>query len=55
MAETKLVALIGYAAPNDIAKARAAGFDAHVSKPPKLEALERALELEADRGTPTRS
>ncbi|HEY3355071.1 MAG TPA: response regulator, partial [Polyangia bacterium] len=44
-----LVALTGYAAPDDLARAQAAGFDAHVAKPPSLETLERIL---ARAGTP---
>jgi PAS domain S-box-containing protein len=39
----RLVALTGYAGPGDVARARAAGFDAHLGKPPSLEALEREL------------
>ncbi|WP_242343370.1 ATP-binding protein [Anaeromyxobacter terrae] len=38
-----LIALTGYAQPEDVAKARAAGFDAHLAKPPSIEALERVL------------
>jgi two-component system CheB/CheR fusion protein len=38
-----LVALTGYARPEDVAKARAAGFDAHLAKPPDVEALEGLL------------
>jgi CheY-like chemotaxis protein len=36
---TRLVALSGYARPEDKKRAREAGFDAHVAKPPELEAL----------------
>jgi signal transduction histidine kinase/ActR/RegA family two-component response regulator len=39
-----LVALSGYAAPADVAKAKEAGFDAHLAKPPSMEAIERVLE-----------
>jgi PAS domain S-box-containing protein len=35
-----LVAMTGYAAPEDLERARAAGFDRHVAKPPTLEKLE---------------
>jgi len=42
-----LVALTGYALPEDIAKATAAGFDQHLAKPPSMEKLEQVL---ADRG-----
>ncbi|MGC4116813.1 MAG: PAS domain-containing protein [Myxococcales bacterium] len=38
-----LVALTGYARPEDQQKARESGFDAHLSKPPDLAALERVL------------
>jgi CheY-like chemotaxis protein len=37
--DTRLVALSGYAAPEDVARARQAGFDAHLAKPPNLEVL----------------
>lgn len=39
----RLVALTGYAQPEDRARTRAAGFTAHLSKPPDLAALERLL------------
>ncbi|MCW5893058.1 MAG: response regulator [bacterium] len=39
----QLVALTGYAQPEDRARTRAAGFTAHLSKPPDLDALERLL------------
>ncbi|WP_437895333.1 chemotaxis protein CheB [Sorangium sp. So ce124] len=38
-----LVALSGYAAAEDVAMARAAGFDAHLAKPAGIEALEGVL------------
>jgi signal transduction histidine kinase/ActR/RegA family two-component response regulator len=38
-----LVALTGYAQPDDATRARAAGFDAHLAKPVSMEALERVL------------
>lgn len=38
-----LIALSGYAAPEDVAKARAAGFDRHLKKPAGLDAIEAAL------------
>jgi PAS domain S-box-containing protein len=41
---TRLVALSGYAQPEDRQRARDAGFDAHVAKPPDLDELERQLE-----------
>jgi signal transduction histidine kinase len=40
---TRLVALTGYAAPSDVARAEAAGFDGHIAKPPSLEAIEQEL------------
>jgi two-component system CheB/CheR fusion protein len=42
--ETFLVALTGYAAPEDLAKAHAAGFDHHLAKPPSLEQIEALME-----------
>jgi CheY-like chemotaxis protein len=39
-----LVAVSGYAQPEDVAMAKEAGFDAHLAKPPSIDALERALE-----------
>ena len=38
-----LVALTGYASPDDIARSREAGFDRHLAKPPNIEALERVV------------
>jgi two-component system CheB/CheR fusion protein len=40
---TRLVALSGYALPEDRERARQAGFDAHLAKPPDVGALMRAL------------
>ncbi len=40
----RLVALSGYAQREDLERALAAGFDAHLAKPARLEALEAALE-----------
>lgn len=40
---TYLVAVTGYAQPEDRQRAAAAGFDAHFAKPPDLDALERLL------------
>jgi PAS domain S-box-containing protein len=37
--QSLLVALTGYATPEDVARARAAGFDAHLAKPPDLARL----------------
>jgi PAS domain S-box-containing protein len=36
---TRLIALSGYTRPEDRARARDAGFDAHIAKPPDLDAL----------------
>lgn len=38
-----LVALSGYAASEDVARAKAAGFDKHLAKPPALDALDRLV------------
>ncbi len=40
---TFLVALTGYAQPEDLTKAQSAGFDRHIAKPPNLEKLEQIL------------
>jgi CheY-like chemotaxis protein len=37
------VALTGYALPEDLAKAKEAGFDRHLAKPPNLEQLSEVL------------
>jgi CheY-like chemotaxis protein len=42
LASCRLVALTGYALPEDVARAKAAGFDDHLAKPPSVERL-RAL------------
>jgi two-component system CheB/CheR fusion protein len=39
----RLIALTGYAMPEDVERATDAGFDAHVSKPPALDDLNRLL------------
>jgi CheY-like chemotaxis protein len=49
-----LVAMSGYAAPEDLQRAREAGFDRHVAKPATLEGLE-ALFAEAPARTMGRS
>jgi CheY-like chemotaxis protein len=41
--ETFLVALSGYAQDEDVAAARAAGFDAHLAKPASLDKVQRVL------------
>jgi CheY-like chemotaxis protein len=38
-----LVALTGYALPDDLQRASEAGFDAHLAKPPPLERIETLL------------
>jgi PAS domain S-box-containing protein len=43
LADIALVALTGYARPDDVTKARAAGFDAHLAKPVSLADLERVV------------
>jgi PAS domain S-box-containing protein len=40
---TVLVALSGYAMPEDVNKSYDAGFDQHIAKPPKLSSLEEVL------------
>jgi two-component system CheB/CheR fusion protein len=40
---TCLVALSGYALPEDLQQAREAGFERHLSKPPSMEKLEEVL------------
>jgi CheY-like chemotaxis protein len=40
---TRLIALSGYAQPEDRERALQAGFDAHLAKPPDPEALSRML------------
>jgi CheY-like chemotaxis protein len=40
---TRLIALSGYARPEDKRRAKEAGFDAHISKPPELEELTEML------------
>jgi two-component system CheB/CheR fusion protein len=40
---TRLIALSGYARPEDKERAKKAGFDAHVAKPPKVEELNELL------------
>ncbi len=45
----RLVALTGYGQAEDIARTRAAGFDAHLVKPVDFEALERAIVPEASK------
>jgi two-component system CheB/CheR fusion protein len=40
---TLLVALTGYALPDDLRRAREAGFDAHLAKPARLEEIEAIL------------
>lgn len=35
--------MTGYALPNDRAKARAAGFDQHLAKPPVIEKLREVI------------
>jgi CheY-like chemotaxis protein len=44
-----LVALTGYAGPDDVERALAAGFDLHLAKPPDLVSLEKVLAELAER------
>jgi CheY-like chemotaxis protein len=41
--DVRLVAVSGYAQPDDVARAAEAGFDAHVAKPPDPERIEEVL------------
>ncbi len=41
--DARLIALTGYALPDDLKKALEAGFEAHLAKPPKLEELSALL------------
>jgi len=50
----RLVALTGYARPDDVRKAKEAGFDAHVPKPPDIDLLERELTVTSSGHCPTR-
>ena len=43
LSQVVLVAVSGYAQPEDVAMATEAGFDAHLAKPPSIDALERVL------------
>ena len=43
LSATTLVALTGYASPEDLAKSQEAGFDFHLAKPPSIEAIEQVL------------
>jgi CheY-like chemotaxis protein len=42
---TYLVALSGYALPEDLQRAAEAGFDKHLAKPANLESLEQTIAL----------
>jgi PAS domain S-box-containing protein len=53
LGDVGLIAVSGYAQPEDVAAAKAAGFELHLAKPPSLEALERAL-AEVGRSPDTR-
>ncbi|MFO7567902.1 MAG: ATP-binding protein [Enhygromyxa sp.] len=43
LAQTSLIALTGYALPEDQEKARQAGFDGHLAKPPSMLELQRLI------------
>ena len=45
----RLIALTGYASPDDVAKAGRSGFDAHLAKPVKVETLQDMLAREEPR------
>ena len=42
--KVQLIALTGYALPQDVAKAKEAGFDEHLAKPPSMEKLVEVLQ-----------
>ena len=44
LSRVSLIALSGYAQPQDLAQAKEAGFDAHLAKPFKVEALLKLIE-----------
>jgi two-component system CheB/CheR fusion protein len=46
-----LVALTGYALPEDLARARRAGFEQHLAKPPSMDRIETVLAEAATRGS----
>jgi CheY-like chemotaxis protein len=48
---TFLVALSGYAQADDIDRARAAGFDQHLAKPPTIERLKQTFAAYAPRAS----
>jgi two-component system CheB/CheR fusion protein len=50
---TYLVALSGYALPDDLERAADAGFDRHLAKPPSLEKLEELFAEAPERSTDT--
>jgi len=52
---TRLVALTGYAGPEDVVRSREAGFDVHLAKPPTLEKIEEALAARAGDVQPART
>jgi CheY-like chemotaxis protein len=49
---TRLIAVTGYAQFSDRQKAIDAGFDAHLTKPPDLDKLNRLLAKEGERNAP---
>jgi PAS domain S-box-containing protein len=49
LSEVRLIALTGYARPEDVAATRAAGFDQHLAKPASIPDLERAMAAAAAR------
>jgi two-component system CheB/CheR fusion protein len=47
-----LVALTGYAGPEDVANAKKVGFDAHLAKPPSMEKIEAVLTVRTAAASP---
>jgi len=50
--DLRLVALSGYANPDDVERSMAAGFDVHLAKPPDIELLARSLRPEEGTAVP---
>ena len=50
MNDTRLIALTGYALPEDLQRAAEAGFETHLAKPPSLEMLQRVMAAGAPAG-----
>lgn len=51
LSKLPLIALTGYATPEDVSRAREAGFDLHLAKPLDVEVLARLIADLAGRAT----